>query len=143
MPTKYEVISKARLCGRPNPIALKTAVWSDLRQERVFGGGSADTLAVQLVKVDNERSVWNFCYSLLFLTLKISFNVFASSACNSQLEYNMPGNLRVWSSKTDKVTQMEGHKIQLGSAQDGYQGKDTNIRKSSLNLKLLQIYGQL
>ena len=49
--------------------------------------------------------------------------IIAASACNDQPEYNMPGNLRVWSSKNKRIVQLRGHKTIYKHADGTAQGK--------------------
>ena len=48
-----------------------------------------------------------------------------ASACNDQPEYNMPGNLRLWSADTKKVTQLPYHRTEIPLS-DGTQCNESN-----------------
>ncbi|KAI8143892.1 WD40-repeat-containing domain protein [Fennellomyces sp. T-0311] len=91
----HGLIRDSRYSGRSRTALSKTAIWPALKHEHAFGDGSADTLAVQIL---NKRGKSN------------KIKVIAASACNDQPEYNMPGNLRIWSANTKKIAQLRGHK---------------------------------
>ncbi|KAI9270734.1 WD40-repeat-containing domain protein [Phascolomyces articulosus] len=95
-PSKYELVKKSRYDGKPRVNMNKMAIWSDLKCKLSFGDGSADTLAVQIL---NKKGKW--------------IKVIAASACNDQPEYNMPGNLRIWSAKNKRTVQLRGHRTSV------------------------------
>lgn len=51
-----------------------------------------------------------------FLLSSDRLKVVVASACNDQPEYNMPGNLRLWSADTKKITQLPYHRTESSVA---------------------------
>lgn len=57
-----------------------------------------------------------------FVLPRDRLKVVVASACNDQPEYNMPGNLRLWSADTRKITQLPFHRTEVPQS-DGTQCK--------------------
>ncbi|KAI9492869.1 hypothetical protein BDB00DRAFT_411581 [Zychaea mexicana] len=111
-PSVYKLVKGSRYHGRSRTNMSKVALWPELKYEHTFGEGSADTLAVHILNRKGK-----------------SIKIIAASACNDQPEYNMPGNLRIWSASKRRVSQLKGHKT-LHNGQDVWHTV-TDVRAST------------
>ncbi|KAI7864775.1 WD40-repeat-containing domain protein [Spinellus fusiger] len=72
---------------------LDIASWCSLKTAYTFGEGSGDVFSLGIFQNPKTN------------TLKIA----AGSTCDAQVEYNMPGNLRLWSQSSETVQCLPGH----------------------------------
>ncbi|KAI8876565.1 WD40 repeat-like protein [Backusella circina FSU 941] len=91
---EYMMIRGRRNTGSMGRNSMKLCQWMNLSREDTIGGGSGDALSLAIYR--NPRTK-NMC-------------VATGSLCDVNVQYNLPGNLRLWDSVVDEVTPLAGHK---------------------------------
>ncbi|CDH52410.1 hypothetical protein RO3G_08709 [Lichtheimia corymbifera JMRC:FSU:9682] len=103
-PSQFDLVQGSRINNHFRVASARKVLWSELNYHDSFGDGSADAIALQVIKSRRQRGL----------------KVVVASACNDQPEYNMPGNLRLWSADTRKITQLPFHRTEVPQS-DGTQ----------------------
>ncbi|CAO3615428.1 unnamed protein product [Cunninghamella echinulata] len=104
LPYNYHTLTESQsVNGKVTSITHYSTVWQNLSHESTIGEGSGDTLCVTILPDSkNTRGL----------------QIFAGSLCNDDPTYNVEGNLRVWQSFNNRVTQLKGHSTTIGSGSD-------------------------
>ncbi|KAL0089700.1 WD40-repeat-containing domain protein [Phycomyces blakesleeanus] len=89
----YRLLKERELSTTFLPVPLEVAGWCNLQTSRTFGDGSGDVFSLGILQ--NPRSH--------------VLTVVAGSTCDSQAEYNRPGNLRLWRESSEEVQHLPCH----------------------------------
>ncbi|OBZ87355.1 Rik1-associated factor 1 [Choanephora cucurbitarum] len=90
--SRHQLLIKRGQTGSCYRNALKKIHWSNMSKEDTIGGGSGDAITLTIFR-DPMRGV----------------KIVAGSLCDENIQYNMPGNLRLWDSDTKTCVSMNGH----------------------------------
>ncbi|KAG1464294.1 hypothetical protein G6F46_001194 [Rhizopus delemar] len=79
---------------------MKQLHWENMTKESTIPGGSGDAITVAVFKDDIQ-----------------GVRVAAGSLCDENVQYNMPGNLRLWDSASKKANVLFGHQTESSETQ--------------------------
>ncbi|KAI8976859.1 WD40-repeat-containing domain protein [Pilobolus umbonatus] len=99
---------------------MKSIAWSNMQRESLMTDGSGDAIAL-LVYGDELRGDF----------------VAVGSLCDENVQYNMPGNLRLWSSESKKQIHLNGHYVQEEAADQADIWRTVTDLKLSRNKDLI------
>ncbi|KAI9276371.1 WD40-repeat-containing domain protein [Sporodiniella umbellata] len=98
--SRYGLLQKRRGNGYIVRHAMKQYQWTNMSKENQMSGGSGDAISVTIFQ-DESRDI----------------RVAAGSLCDENVQYNMPGNLRLWNSTTKHTHTLYGHQTETPQAQ--------------------------
>ncbi|KAI8386815.1 WD40-repeat-containing domain protein [Blakeslea trispora] len=90
--SRHQLLIKRRQIGGCYRNTLKKIHWSNMSKEDTISGGSGDAISLTIFS-NPMRGV----------------KIVAGSLCDENIQYNMPGNLRLWDSDTKTCISMNGH----------------------------------
>ncbi|CEG62878.1 hypothetical protein RMATCC62417_00129 [Rhizopus microsporus] len=90
--SRYSLIQQRKRSGYLVRHVAKQLCWEDMSKESVISGGSGDAISVAVFKDD-------------FAGVRVA----VGSLCDENVQYNMPGNLRLWNSLSKTTHTLLGH----------------------------------
>ncbi|KAK4511151.1 uncharacterized protein ATC70_012363 [Mucor velutinosus] len=90
--SRYQLLSKRTRTGALNGNALRSIHWANMSRESTIQGGSGDAITLAIFN-DPTKGV----------------RIAAGSLCDENIQYNVPGNLRLWDSETNDCKSLNGH----------------------------------
>ncbi|KAF1799717.1 Homeodomain-like DNA binding domain-containing transcription factor [Mucor lusitanicus] len=90
--SRYQLLSKRTRTGALNGNALRSIHWANMSRESTIQGGSGDAITLAIFN-DPTKGV----------------RIAAGSLCDENIQYNVPGNLRLWDSETNDCKSLSGH----------------------------------
>ncbi|KAI7899201.1 WD40-repeat-containing domain protein [Cokeromyces recurvatus] len=91
--SRCEVKAKCSIVGRMNTTAMKDILLANMKREQKINQGSGDAISLAIFK-DPAKGI----------------RLAIGSVCDENVQYNLPGNLRLWTSKTNDCKLLKGHR---------------------------------
>ncbi|CEP15670.1 hypothetical protein [Parasitella parasitica] len=93
--SRYQLLSKRARTGILNGNALRSIHWANMSRESIIQDGSGDAITLAIFN-DPAKGV----------------RIAVGSLCDENIQYNVPGNLRLWDSETNECRSLSGHQTE-------------------------------
>ncbi|KAG2190222.1 hypothetical protein INT46_001146 [Mucor plumbeus] len=93
--SRYQLLSKRTRTGTLNGNGLRSIHWANMSRESTIQDGSGDAITLAVFN-DPTKGV----------------RIAVGSLCDENIQYNVPGNLRLWDSETNECKSLSGHQTE-------------------------------